>query len=98
MQTQNTMQNTMTTTTTTTTTNTNLSIGQLIDPNFDPVGAAKQTNWVAVAGLHQNWAVFGTQNCEEAAQFVAQLRQEHEYESDCADLDEEMLLEELDND
>jgi hypothetical protein len=75
-----------------------LTIGQLVDPSVDPVGAAAQTNWVAVAGLHRNWVVFGTQDCEEAAQFVAQLRQECEYEIDCADLDEEMLLEELDND
>jgi hypothetical protein len=89
------MQNTMTTTTTTTST---LTIGQLVDPSVDPVGAAAQTNWVAVAGLHRNWVVFGTQDCEEAAQFVAQLRQECEYIIDCADLREEMMLEELDND
>ena len=61
-------------TTTTTTTNTNLSIGQLIDPNFDPVGAAKQSNWCSVAGLHGNWGVFGTQDCVTAAKFVATLK------------------------
>ena len=87
-----------TTTTTLATTTSTLTVGQLVDPSFDPVGAAKQTNWCSVAGLNGNWVVFGTQDCEEAAQFVAQLRQECEYEIDCADLREEMLLEELDND
>ena len=87
----------MNTTTTLTTSTSTLTVGQLVDPSVDPVGAAKQTNWCSVAGLNGNWVVFGTQDCEEAAQFVAQLRQEHEYESDCADLDEEMLLEELED-
>ena len=72
MQNTNTIQPNMTTTTTTT--NTNLSIGQLVDPNVDPVGAAKQTNWVSVAGLNGNWVVFGTQDCEVATQFVAALK------------------------
>ena len=71
MQNTNTIQPNMTTTTTT---NTNLAVGQLIDPNFDPVGAAAQTNWVSVAALHGNWVVFGTQDCVTAAKFVATLK------------------------
>jgi hypothetical protein len=51
-----------------------LTVGQLVDPNVDPVGAAKQTNWVSVAGLNGNWVVFGTQDCEVATQFVAALK------------------------
>ena len=79
-------------------TNSTLTVGQLIDPSVDPVGAAKQTNWVSVAGLHRNWVVFGTQDCEEAARFFAQLRQasiDCDYAIDGADLREEMLLEEM---
>jgi hypothetical protein len=56
------------------TTTSTLTVGQLVDPNVDPVGAAKQTNWVSVAGLNGNWVVFGTQDCEVATQFVAALK------------------------
>ena len=58
----------------TTTTTTTLTVGQLVDPSVDPVAAAKQSNWVSVAALHGNWVVFGTQDCVEAARFVANLK------------------------
>ena len=58
----------------TTTLSATLTVGQLVDPSVDPVGAAKQTNWVAVAALHGNWVVFGTQDCVTAAKFVAALK------------------------
>jgi hypothetical protein len=60
--------------TTTTTTTTTLTVGQLVDPSVDPVAAAAQTNWVAVAALRGNWVVFGTQDCVTAAKFVAMLK------------------------
>ena len=56
------------------TTTSTLTVGQLADPNVDPVAAAAQTNWVSVAGLNGNWVVFGTQDCEVATQFVAALK------------------------